>query len=200
MISTTKGILLTSQFVDAFQYAFRLHAHQTRKGKNTPYIAHLLSVAALVLEMGGTEDETIAALLHDAVEDQGGAKTLDKIRTMFGENVAGIVAECTDSFTTPKAPWRIRKEKYLRHLKHASLSALRVSLADKLHNARTILLDLNEFGEDVWDRFNGGKEGTLWYYRTLANSFDNFPNQIYVLELKKVIHEIETASRNPNDA
>jgi len=200
LISTTKGILLTSQFVDAFQYAFRLHAHQTRKGKNTPYIAHLLSVAALVLEMGGTEDETIAALLHDAVEDQGGAKTLDKIRTMFGENVAGIVAECTDSFTTPKAPWRIRKEKYLRHLKHASLSALRVSLADKLHNARTILLDLNEFGEDVWNRFNGGKEGTLWYYRTLANSFDNFPNQIYVLELKKVIHEIETASRNPNDA
>ncbi len=163
---------LTGRFGQALLYAFQLHNGQERKGSQTPYIAHLLGVASLVLEDGGDEDEAIAALLHDAPEDQGGLETLEQIRTRFGERVASIVDGCTDTYETPKPPWRSRKEDYLAHLPAASPSVWRVSLADKLHNARTILVDLRLRGEPVWQRFKGGKTGSLWYYRSLVNIFE----------------------------
>lgn len=163
---------LTGRFGQALLYAFQLHNGQERKGSQTPYIAHLLGVASLVLEDGGDEDEAIAALLHDAPEDQGGLETLEQIRTRFGERVASIVDGCTDTYETPKPPWRSRKEDDLAHLPAASPSVWRVSLADKLHNARTILVDLRLRGEPVWQRFKGGKTGSLWYYRSLVNIFE----------------------------
>ena len=164
-------IELTERFGQALLYAFRLHQRQRRKGSQTPYIAHLLGVAALVLEDGGDEDEAIAALLHDAAEDQGGLETLEQIRLKFGAHVASIVDGCTDTYETPKPLWRPRKEQYLAHLQTASPSVLRVSLADKLHNARTVLVDLSSQGDQVWQRFNGGKAGSLWYYRSLVQIF-----------------------------
>jgi (p)ppGpp synthase/HD superfamily hydrolase len=162
---------LTERFGQALLFAFELHNGQQRKGSQTPYIAHLLGVASLVLEDGGDEDEAIAALLHDAPEDQGGRETLEQIRIRFGERVAEIVDGCTDTYDIPKPPWRQRKDDYLAHLRTASPSVWRVSLADKLHNARTILVDLHNLRGQVWLRFNGGKAGSLWYYRTLVQIF-----------------------------
>lgn len=162
---------LSQRFEEALNFCVRLHSQQRRKGTHIPYIAHLLAVTALVLEDGGDEDLVIAALLHDAVEDQGGLDTLQMIKIKFGDRVADIVDGCTDSYTVPKPPWRERKERYLDHLQAANLDVLRVSLADKLHNSRSILRDLRLSGDDTWSRFNGGKEGTLWYYRELAAIF-----------------------------
>ena len=183
--------MLTSRFEQAFQLAARLHARQTRKGKKTPYIAHLMAVAALVLEAGGNEDQAIAALLHDAVEDQGGQKTLTLIRDKFGDQVAEIVLACTDADRIPKPPWRARKEAYLAHLPGASPQARLVSIADKVHNARSILRDLRLEGEKTWRRFNGGKEGTLWYYRSLAEIFRQLDDNYLVDELLITVRELE---------
>lgn len=182
---------LTNRFEEALVYATKLHARQTRKRAGTPYIAHLLSVTALVLESGGGEDEAIAALLHDAVEDQGGQKTLEEIRRRFGENVAEIVLSCTDAYSFPKPPWQERKESYIDHLKEASHESRRVSLADKLHNARSILRDLRLEGDKTWEKFNGGKDGTLWYYRTLLDVFTEYEDNFMVDELERVVSEIE---------
>ncbi len=182
--------LLSSRFKEALEYTVQLHTGQTRKESTTPYIAHLLSVTALVLEAGGDEDVAIAALLHDAVEDQGGFDTLDEIRQRFGERVAAIVDECTDAYTRPKPPWRERKEAYIAHLREASQEARLVSLADKLHNARSILRDLRIYGEETWDKFNGGKEGTFWYYQTLVRVFRETANNRLVNELEQVVTEI----------
>ncbi len=191
----------STRFEKALVFATRLHADQRRKGTPVPYISHLLAVASLVLEQGGDEDQTIAALLHDAVEDQGGQATLDEIRRRFGDRVAEIVEECTDAFTTPKPPWRERKEAYLAHLPQASAAVRLVSVADKLHNARTILADYRQLGEALWDRFNGGKEGTLWYYRALVETFQaagwSFP---LVEELDRVISELERLASAKGDA
>ena len=125
----------TERFCEALEYAVRLHAAQRRKGSDTPYIAHLLSVTAIVLEHGASEDEAIAALLHDAVEDQGGAPVREEIRRRFGPAVATIVDGCTDCDTTPKPPWRERKEAFLARLPSAGRSVHLVTAADKLHNA-----------------------------------------------------------------
>jgi len=162
---------LSQRFEEALNFCVRLHSQQRRKGTQVPYIAHLLAVAAFVLEDGGDEDLVIAALLHDAVEDQGGLDTLQMIRIKFGDRVADIVDGCTDSYTVPKPPWWERKERYLDHLRAANSDVLRVSLADKLHNSRSILRDLRQSGDETWSRFNGGKEGTMWYYRELAAIF-----------------------------
>jgi GTP pyrophosphokinase len=162
---------LAARFEQALAYAHQLHAHQLRKGTMVPYIAHLMSVAALVLESGGDEDEAIAALLHDAVEDQGGQATLLEIQQRFGDRVAAIVAGCSDTDTIPKPPWQERKEQYLHHLQQAPPEVIRVSIADKLHNARAILLDYRQHGDALWQRFNGGREGTLWYYRRLVSIY-----------------------------
>ncbi len=187
-------ITLGENFEEALIYATRLHSHQIRKGSNVPYISHLLGVTALVLEDGGSENEAIAALLHDAVEDQGGRATLEVIRQRFGQEVAEIVEGCSDAFSIPKPPWRSRKEAYLRELPHASASIRRVSLADKLHNARTILASLWQDGEALWGRFKGGKEGTLWYYQELVRVFDATGKDWMTHELKSCVTEILRAT------
>ncbi len=187
-------MMLTNRFEGALLYAIHLHAKQSRKGSRVPYISHLLGVTALVLEDGGDEDQAIAALLHDAVEDQGGLATLEDIRNRFGEHVATIVEGCTDAFTLPKPPWRERKETYIAHLRRAGADVRRVSLADKLHNARTILVDLRRNGEVVWRRFNGGKGGTLWYYHSLVDVFQEIDHSPMVDELASVVAEIEMLS------
>jgi (p)ppGpp synthase/HD superfamily hydrolase len=183
---------LTQRFKEALDYALELHGDQQRKGSDTPYVAHLLAVASLVLEDGGDEEQAIAALLHDAPEDQGGRETLEAIRQRFGDRVADIVHGCTDTYETPKPPWRQRKEDYLEHLKIAPVEVRRVSLADKLHNARSILTDLLRSGEDVWERFNGGKDGTLWYYRSLLIVFRSRSDSPLVTELGWVLQRIES--------
>lgn len=177
-------------------YAACLHAGQTRKRTDRPYIGHLLGVTALVLENGGDEDEAIAALLHDAVEDQGGVITLEAIRRRFGERVAKIVEGCTDSFTTPKPPWRERKEDYLEKLRKAPPDVRLVSAADKLNNAREILRDYRAEGDAVWARFNGGKDGTLWYYRELAAIFRSAGTSPLVDELSRVVAELDRLAQS----
>jgi (p)ppGpp synthase/HD superfamily hydrolase len=165
---------LTDRFNDALVFTASLHCHQTRKGpQEVPYISHLLGVASLVLEADGDEDMAIAALLHDAVEDQGGYETLDRIREKFGERVAHIVEGCTDDLTGHgRIGWCQRKTQYIAHLRDETDEETRiVSLADKVHNARAILLDYIEYGDAVFTRFRARKEGTMWYYRTLVDAF-----------------------------
>ena len=182
---------LTARFCEALDYAVKLHGAQVRKGSGTPYVAHLLAVAAIALEHGADEDEAIAALLHDAVEDQGGAPTRDEIRRRFGPRVAAIVDGCTDSDTAAKPPWRERKEKYLAHLPTADASVRLVSAADKLHNVRSILHDYRMLGETVWERFSGGKHGTLWYYREVSAVLVRVSPGPLVDELERAVHELE---------
>jgi GTP pyrophosphokinase len=182
---------LGERFVRALRLAFELHGAQARKGSGVPYYGHLLGVTSLVIETGGSEDEAIAALLHDAAEDQGGYAILERIRAEFGAGVAAVVEECSDSFGEPKPPWRQRKEAYLEHLEEASDSALRVSLADKLHNVRTIVVDYREAGERLWDRFNAGREDVLWYYRSLAAAFARLRPGALATELGEAVAELE---------
>lgn len=188
--------VLSDRFQQALLYALRVHADQTRKHQDIPYFAHLMSVTALVIEAGGDEEEAIAALLHDAVEDQGGGARLLDIEQTFGKRVAEIVDGCTDAYRIPKPPWQERKEEYLEGLKKASSSVILVSLADKVHNARSIYRDLKRVGPQVWDRFTGGKEGTLWYYRSLVNIFQPFQGQYPMLvdELVQTLEDIERIS------
>ena len=181
----------TARFEKALVYATRLHNGQSRKSTPIPYIAHLLAVTAMVIEWGGDEEIAIAALLHDAVEDQGGLSTLEEIRGLFGDRVARIVEACSDSYEIPKPPWRERKEKYIHRLRGEGHEVLLVSLADKLHNARSILRDLRSMGPSALDRFRGGRDGTLWYYHTLVIVFKEAENSINVEEFALVVDEIE---------
>ena len=176
--------------------ACELHAGQVRKGsRGIPYVGHLLGVASIVIEDGGDEDEAIAALLHDAPEDQGGEATLARIRDEYGERVAEIVEACTDTLENPKPPWRERKERYIAHLEEAPQDVLRVSLADKVHNARAILADYREVGEELWSRFRGTREESLWYYRTLADLFSRRRPGPLADELRRTVDEIEALAR-----
>jgi GTP pyrophosphokinase len=179
------------RFDRAFALARELHANQSRKGTSIPYLSHLMGVTALVLEDGGDEDEAIAGLLHDAVEDQGGAKTLRRIRQLFGQHVADIVEACSDTDVVPKPPWRERKEAYVAHLRdpHLPSGTLRVSLADKLHNARAILFDLRA-GHDVFARFSAGRGSQAWYYDALASTFTDLTNSPMAVELRRVVDEL----------
>ena len=181
---------LGPRFHDAFLFAAEKHGGQTRKSTDIPYLAHLMSVAAIVLEAGGDEDLAIAALLHDVVEDCGGKPMLEQVRRRFGDRVAHIVEGCTDSDSYPKPPWRERKQMYLEHLKQAHVDVRLVSAADKLHNAREILKDYRETGEAVWERFKGKREGTLWYYRALADELSKENNWV-ARELQRVVSELE---------
>jgi (p)ppGpp synthase/HD superfamily hydrolase len=182
---------LTNRFKDALCIATDLHAAQRRKGSGVPYVAHLLGVASLVLEYGGNEDETIAALLHDAVEDQGGKETRQMIASKFGETVAQIVDGCTDADTQPKPPWRERKEAYIAHIASASPSVLLVSACDKLYNARTILADYRRVGDEIWERFKGGKkEGSLWYYQALISEYKKTGDHPVYDELERTVTEL----------
>lgn len=189
-METSKPIL-SQRFEDALIYAAKLHTRQVRKGSGVPYIAHLLGVASIVLEYGGDEDEAIAALLHDSIEDQGGDTVRQEIRRRFGERVAEIVDGCTDTDVQPKPPWRERKEAYINHIRDAAPSVRLVSVADKLHNAQTILKDYRSVGDAIWERFKGGKEGTLWYYRSLVTEFRATGPSPLVDELDRVVKEVE---------
>ena len=155
-----------------------------------PYLSHLIAVASLVLEAGGDEDMAMAALLHDVVEDCGGMPRLREIRRLFGPRVARIVEGCTDSFVQPKPEWLVRKKRYLEEVKLADDETRLVSASDKLHNVRTILADYREGGEAIWVRFNGKKEGTLWYYRALSDEYARTPNRI-TCELELAVRELE---------
>lgn len=162
---------LTERFDDALAYTSQLHRAQNRKVVAIPYISHLLAVAAIALENGADEDQAIAALLHDAVEDQGGLAQLETIRARYGDSVAAMVADCTDAHEDPKPEWRPRKEAYIASLADKPARSLAVSLADKTHNASAINADLRGVGSAVWDRFTAKKHETLWYYRALADAF-----------------------------
>lgn len=159
---------LSPRFRDALQYMYDLHEDQERRGSGIPYLGHLMGVAALALEFGADEDQAIAALLHDAAEDQGGAETVKVIGERFGERVARIVLDCSDTLLADKPPWKERKARYLDHLAKAPAESQLVSACDKLYNLRTIVYDYRSLGESLWDRFGGGREGTLWYYREVT--------------------------------
>ncbi|MGC2172804.1 MAG: HD domain-containing protein, partial [Candidatus Sulfotelmatobacter sp.] len=182
-------VKLGPRFLRAFAFAAQKHAGQTRKASTIPYLAHLMGVASLVLEFGGDEDMAIAALLHDVVEDCGGAPMLKQVRRSFGKRVANMVAGCTDSDADPKPPWRQRKETYIRHLKRTNAETRLVSAADKLNNVRSILTDYREVGELIWPRFNGGRDGTLWYYRSLLREFRRQPSPL-IRELELAVREL----------
>jgi (p)ppGpp synthase/HD superfamily hydrolase len=183
--------LLTARFEQALVYATQLHATQLRKGSGVPYVSHLLATAALVLEHGGDEDHAIAALLHDAVEDQGGRKTLAAIRRRFGPVVADLVEACSDTDATPKPPWRPRKEAYLAHLRRTTAAVRLVSAADKLHNARSTVADLRVHGASVWKRFHAGPVDQLWYYRSLVAIFRRRGPRHLAEELARVVDEMD---------
>ncbi len=187
---------LSTRFEEVLVFATQLHAGQTRKGTTIPYISHLLAVTAIVLEHGGNEDEAIAALLHDSIEDQGGTSTREEIRRHFGDKVVEIINGCTDSDVMPKPPWRERKEAYIAHISVASAPVRLVSAADKLHNARTVLEDYRIVGEALWKRFNGGKEGTLWYYRAAVDALRKSGTSPLIEELDRVVSEIECLAEN----
>jgi (p)ppGpp synthase/HD superfamily hydrolase len=184
-------IVLGERFEQALQFAAATHRSQVRKGSGIPYVGHLLGVCSLVIEDGGDEDEAIAGLLHDAAEDQGGEAMLDEIRTRFGDHVANIVAACSDTFEAPKPPWQARKQTYIDHLEHQPEPVLRVSLADKLFNARAILRDYLLVGDPVWTRFKAGRDAQLWYYRELAERFNLLLPGRMAAELSEVVDELD---------
>lgn len=188
--------LLGQKFAAALQMAAWLHRDQVRKGTSVPYVSHLMAVASLALENGADEDEAVAALLHDAVEDAGGRPMLEGIRAAFGERVAEIVDGCTDAWEDPKPAWLSRKRAYLAHLAAAGPSIRLVSASDKLHNARAILSDLRDQGESVWDRFSQKKTGTLWYYRALADAFLRHGPERLARELDATVSAIEQEFNN----
>ena len=175
----------------AIEFALRVHGQQTRKGTDIPCVSHLLGVASLVLEHGGDEEQAIAAMLHDAVEDQG-SHLKPIIRERFGARAADIVLGCTDADTLPKPPWRERKEAYVRHLETAGIEVLLVSCADKVHNARAICTDVRTHGLQVFDRFKAGQDGTLWYYRTLAAAFRRWMPGALADELDDTVARMES--------
>jgi (p)ppGpp synthase/HD superfamily hydrolase len=185
---------LTHQFIEAVAYATKLHLGQARKGSGVPYVGHLLGVCSLVLEEAGGEDEAIAALLHDAGEDQGGEARLAEIRRLFGPDVESIVRACSDTLLQDKPNWRTRKEQYLVHLEHQPRSVLLVCLADKLFNARAILRDYLTEGEALWGRFTGDRDAQLWYYGSLSRVFRRRLRDVRMTdELSQIVAELEQA-------
>lgn len=190
MTNPIKTIQLTQRFESALVFAHQLHQQQIRKITGVPYISHLLSVSALVLEDGGDEDQAIAALLHDAVEDQGGQSTANLIRQQFGERVAEIVARCTEIKSL--SSWRERKEKYLHNFRDAPPEVRRVILADKLHNARCNLWEYSHYGSQIWSVFTGGQQGLLWFYRSIITIAESGQDSHFLLEeLKRVVQQLE---------
>ena len=159
------------KYKKALDFAYKLHFDQNRKKTKIPYFTHLVSVSNLVIEGEGTTDEAIGGLLHDAVEDQGGLKTLKKIRKLFGNKVAQIVNECSDTIVVPKPPWLTRKKKYLSDIKRKSQSSMFVSLCDKLHNGTSIVNDHKRKGKKVWTRFTATPKQVAWYYESLYKEF-----------------------------
>jgi (p)ppGpp synthase/HD superfamily hydrolase len=175
---------------EAFAYARRVHEGQTRKGSNAPYLGHLIGVASIVLDDGGSEDEAIGALLHDAAEDHGGRERLEDIRQRFGPAVAAIVEDCTDSWDTPKPPWAERKQAYVEHARRLPPASLRVSAADKVHNTYAILRDLRNVGEAVWGRFSAAPDDVVAYYDGLVRAYREAGGGRLVDELDRIVRGI----------
>jgi GTP pyrophosphokinase len=186
-----------SRFGEALKYAAELHAAQRRKISGEPYVAHLLAVAALVLEHGGDEDEAIAALLHDAIEDQGGAATRGEILRRFGPRVTEIVEGCTDADVQPKPPWLARKEAHIARMGEASDSVRLIAVADKVHNADSILRAYRLKGDALWEHFNGGKDGTLWYYRAMLTALESRGRTTLTARLADVVEALEAEAGGP---
>jgi (p)ppGpp synthase/HD superfamily hydrolase len=180
-----------TRVIAATELAFELHGDQRRKQGDVPYVGHLLGVASIVIDDGGDEDQVIAALLHDAAEDQGGRRTLTEIRRRFGPRVAGIVDACTDTYDSPKPPWRARKEAWLARLESVPDDALRVIVADKLHNARSFVRALRADGVASLDEFRGGRDGTLWYHRRVAEVLARRTPGALTDELSRTVSEME---------
>jgi GTP pyrophosphokinase len=183
--------MFSDRFFSALRYAADAHSGQLRKGTAIPYFSHLMGVTSIVIDGGGDEDEAIAALLHDAAEDAGGRERLDDIRLRFGDRVARIVAACTDSWESPKPPWIERKRAYLKHAKDLKPDELRVSAADKVHNAYAILRDLRMQGDAVWQRFNAPASDVLWYYESLVKSYREAGGGPLVEELARIVRGLE---------
>jgi (p)ppGpp synthase/HD superfamily hydrolase len=192
--------MLSEKFIQAVSFANEVHKGHVRKGTQIPYISHLMAVASLVMEGGGSEDEIIAALLHDAVEDGGGEPVLDEINERFGQNVASIVDGCTETYEDPKPPWKGRKETYISQIKEGNPSVRLVSCADKLHNVRCILSDYKQMGEVLWNRFSASKEETLWFYQSMADVFciSGEGLRIYA-ELDDAVKELEKTIKGASD-
>ena len=197
--------MLGQKFDEALALASELHRKQNRKGTPIPYISHLMAVAGIVLEanayhpMDNIEDVAIGALLHDAIEDQGHKIDLDQIKEKFGDTVYRIVLECSDAIVTEKGqekpPWKDRKRTYLDNISGKSQETLLVSCADKMHNARCIMFDHDRIGDDIWDRFNAGKDGTIWYYRSLAEELEKaWPENPLLPDFQAIVQRIEQAS------
>ena len=167
--------MLTPRFAQGLAMAIEAHAQQFRKGTTIPYVSHPMAVASIALEYGADEDQAIAALLHDAVED-GGPIYIDRIQHSFGDRVLQIVMGCTDGVpdaSGQKSDWKQRKVAYINHLAEASDDVLLVCGSDKLHNARAIVTDMERIGDQVFERFTASKDQTLWYYRSLTEIFDS---------------------------
>lgn len=211
MSETSGSPKLSSRFEEALTYAARAHWRHIRKvtprakgdgepahdpTQEIPYVAHLLAVTSLVLEHGGGEDEAIAALLHDAIEDAGGPARRDDIRARFGDEIVRLVEACSDSDGANKAPWEERKRAYVAHLGASSDAKARlVTACDKLHNARSVLADYRRLGATLWSRFNGGRDGTLWYYRALAEEFAHGGPADVADEIGRAVSELEELVR-----
>lgn len=187
----------SDRVIEAFTMAFDLHRAQTRKGSATPYVTHLMAVAGLVGEFGGTENQVIAALLHDAVEDQGGPPTLAKIRDRFGDEVAHYVDACSDTDISPKPPWLERKQAFLNATASASPEIKLIVAADKLHNVRAILSDLTSIGDAVWRRFNGGRDGSLWYHAEIVRALAQDWSHPLLTELAGAVDALHRAAAHP---
>ena len=188
------GVETSPRLVEAFAYAEQIHRHQCRKKTLAPVLSHLMAVASLVLENGGDEEEAMAALLHDGPEDCAGQETLDEIRQRFGDRVAHIVAGCTDSMGEPKPPWKGRKSRYIAHLPQADESILLVSLADKVHNVRSLVVEYRSVGEALWQRFSASRDQSLWYYASLLRVFEEVHSTrraVLVRELATAIQELQ---------
>lgn len=183
---------LSNRFEEALAYAARLHAAQCRKGGCVPYVSHLLAVASIAIEHGADEDEAIAALLHDALEDQPReGETRREIRDRFGERVLAIVQGCTDTEDSPKPGWRERKARFIAQIGAADASVRLVAASDKLHNVRSILLDYRRLGDGVWSRFTRRKDGTLWYYREVVKALRSAGTSPLVEELERAVRELD---------
>jgi GTP pyrophosphokinase len=190
----------TRRLIDALEVAALMHAGQVRKSTQVPYLTHLLGACSIVLDHGATEDEAIAALLHDAIEDVEPREAARAAVDRFGPEVRRIVEACSQIDTEPKPSWRERRERYIRHLADADRPVLLVSASDKLNNARAIVGDLRTIGAEVWSRFSVPRDETLWYYRSLVTAFRTNPAHVPALinELERTVVDMERlAAKTP---
>lgn len=183
---------LTPRYDEAVRYAISLHRHDMRKITGGSYVGHLLRVSGLVLEYGGTEEEAIAGLLHDALEDQNRPGLEAEISLRFGPRVLEIVKACSDTTERPKPPWRERKEQFLERLKHANSAVRLVVAADKWDNVMSLIVLLRTFGPSVWENFRGGRDGTLWYYRSVVDILRQASHNPLLVDLEKRVGELES--------